>query len=166
MAGEMITRPNAFQRLSHRFLMLKPVSALLAIVLQPVDTFLLRLTNNRHTITEIVGLPILQLTTIGRRTGVLRKTVLVGLQDGVKVALIASNFGRAHNPGWYYNLKKNSECEVLWNGRLGKYIAREAEGDEREKYWQLGLSYYAGYEKYRVRAAHRCTPVMVLEPVK
>jgi deazaflavin-dependent oxidoreductase (nitroreductase family) len=86
------------------------------------------------------------------------------LQDGEKIAVIASNFGRAYNPGWYYNLKADPECEVSWNGRSGKYIAREAEGEEREKYWQLGLSYYAGYEKYKAHAAPRRIPVMVVEP--
>jgi deazaflavin-dependent oxidoreductase (nitroreductase family) len=162
----MTIRPNAFQRLIHRFLMLKPVSAFLAIALHHADTFLLRITNNRHTVTEIVGLPILQLTTIGAKSGLPRQSVLVGLQDGEKIALIASNFGRAHHPGWYYNLKANPECKVLWNGRSGTYIAREAEGEEREKYWQLALSYYTGYEKYKSRAAHRHIPVMVMEPQK
>lgn len=162
----MTIRPNAFQRLIHRFLMLKPVSAFLAIALHHADTFWLRLTDNRHTVTEIVGLPILQLTTIGAKSGQPRQSVLVGLQDGEKIVLIASNFGRAHNPGWYYNLKVNPECEVLWNGRSGTYIAREAEGEERERYWQLALSYYAGYEKYKVCAVHRHIPVMVMEPKK
>ena len=166
MAGEMTTKPNAFQRLIHGFLMLKPVSAFLAIALHHADTFLLRITNNRHTVTEIVGLPILQLTTIGAKTGLPRQSVLVGLQDGEMIALIASNFGREHNPGWYYNLKANPECKVLWNGKSGKYIAREAEGEERQKYWQLGLTYYAGYKKYKGRAAHRHIPVMVMEPKK
>lgn len=164
MVGEISIRPNAFQRLLHRFFMLRPVSAFLAVVLHHVDALLLRLTNNRHTVTEIVGLPILQLITVGAKTGKPRKTLLVRLQDGERLAIIASNYGRAHNPGWYYNLKANPECQVLSTERAGTYIANEAEGEEREKYWQLALSYYAGYEKYRVRAVHRRIPVMVLNP--
>jgi deazaflavin-dependent oxidoreductase (nitroreductase family) len=165
MVGKMITRPNTFQCLIHRFLMLRPVSAFLAVALQPVDRLLLRLTKNRHTVTEIVGLPILELTTIGAKTGQPRQTLLVGLRDGERIAVIASNFGRAHNPGWYYNLKANPECKVMWNGRSGTYTAREAEGAEREKYWQLGLSYYAGYDKYKERT-HRRIPVMIVDPQK
>jgi deazaflavin-dependent oxidoreductase (nitroreductase family) len=144
--------------------MLRPVSAFLAVVLHHVDSLLLHLTNNRYTATEVVGLPVLQLITIGAKTGKQRKTILVRLQDGEKIALIASNYGRAPNPSWYYNLKANPECQVLTNERSATYIAYEAEGEEREKYWQLALFYYAGYEKYRARAVHRRIPVMVLKP--
>jgi len=166
MAGEMTHRPSAFQKLIHRFLMLKPVSAFLAKVLHRADEIALRLTKDRHTVAELVGLPILKLTTIGAKTGQPRVIPLVGLADGDKIALIASSFGREHNPGWYYNLKAHPGCNVRWNGRSGDYVARETSGAEREKYWQLALSYYAGYEKYKYRAAPRKIPVMVLEPKK
>lgn len=146
--------------------MQRPVSAFLAVVLHHIDALLLRLTNNRHTVTEFAGLPILQLTTIGAKTGKPRKALLVSLQDGERIAIIASNFGRAHNPGWYYNLKANPECQVLYNESLKPCIAHEAEGEEWEKYWQLGLSYYAGYEKYRARALHRHIPIIILKPKK
>ncbi len=48
----------------------------------------------------------------------------------------------------------------------GKYTARETEGEEREKYWQLAVAYYQGYAQYEIRAAHRRIPVMILEPAK
>jgi len=86
--------------------------------------------------------------------------------DGEKIALIASNFGREHNPAWYYNLKAHPQCEVQWNERTGIYIAREVGGEEYEEYWRLGISSYVGYEKYKERAAHRSIPVMLLEPKK
>jgi len=88
----------------------------------------------------------------------------VSLFDGEKIALIASNFGGKNNPGWYYNLKANPECDVLFNGRTQKYIAQELFDVEREKYYQMAISYYAGYERYKERAAHRHIPVMLLEP--
>ena len=125
---------------------------------------MLRLTHNRHTFAELVGLPIIQLTTVGAKTNLPRSLPLVGLIDQEKIALIASSFGREHNPGWYYNLKAHPECDVLFRGRTGKYVAREMEGDEYAYYWQLAVSYYAGYEKYKERAAHRHIPVMLLEP--
>jgi len=160
----MKREPGAVQKLIHRFLMMKPVSAFLAKVLQPIDELALRLTNDRHSVAELVGLPILRLTTIGAKTGQPRVTPLVGLADGRQIALIASSFGRAHNPGWYYNLKAHPECTVVFNGRSGKYIARETEGDEYWHFWRMAVSLYAGYEKYKERAAHRHIPVMVLEP--
>lgn len=159
----MNVRPNASQKLIHRFLMMKSVSTFLGNVLHRADAFLLHLTNDRHTFTGFVGLPIIQLTTIGAKTGKLRTSPLVGLMDGNKIALIASGFGHAHNPGWYFNLKAHPECVVRFNGMTKTFIARETDGDEREKYWQLALSYYAGYERYRARV-RRKIPVMVLDP--
>jgi deazaflavin-dependent oxidoreductase (nitroreductase family) len=162
----MNVRPNTFQRFIHHFLMLRPVSAFLARVLHHLDSFILRLTRGKYTVTQVVGLPIIQLTTMGARTGRARTMPLVGLFNGEKIALIGTNFGRKHNPGWYYNLKAYPECEVRFNGRRDKYIARETEGDEREKYWQTAVSYYKGYDDYRIRAAHRKIPIMLLEPRK
>lgn len=158
--------PNAFQKFTHRFLLLRPVSAFLAVFLHRADAVVLKLTRGRHTITEIVGLPIIQLATIGAKTGQPRTVPLVSLIDGDQIALIGSNFGRVHNPGWYYNLKANPRCTVHFSGRTGEYLARQAEGGEREKYWQMGVSYYLGYDLYKRRAGHRVIPVMILEPLK
>ncbi|NJC95069.1 MAG: nitroreductase family deazaflavin-dependent oxidoreductase [Anaerolineales bacterium] len=166
MVGEIRIKPNAIQKFIHRFLMLRPVSAFLAKVLHHADAFMLRLTRDRHSVAELVGLPIVQLTTVGAKTGIRRVVPLVGVLDRETIALIASSFGRKHNPGWYYNLKAHPECSVYFNGRSGTYIARETEGDERDHYWQIALSYYAGYEKYETRAAPRRIPVIVLEPKK
>lgn len=162
----MNIHPNAFQKLAHHFLMLKPVSAFLAVILHRVDNFLLGHTSGKRTATRIVGLPIIRLTTTGAKTGQARTMPLVSLFDVEKIALIASNFGGKHNPGWYYNLKANPECKVGWGGSEKIYLALEMQGEEREKYWQMAVSYYAGYETYKARAAPRHIPVMALEPKK
>jgi deazaflavin-dependent oxidoreductase (nitroreductase family) len=91
---------------------------------------------------------------------------LLGVFDGEKIALIASSFGRKHNPAWYYNLKAHPECEVSFKGRPASYVARETEGSERKNYFQAAIDQYAGYQRYKERAAHRHIPVMVLEPKK
>ena len=161
-----ITSPNSFQRFVHRFLMLRPVSAFLARVLHRLDAAMLKFSGGRHTLSEIVGLPIIQITTIGAKTGEPRAMPLVSVFDGERIALIASNFGQKHDPGWYYNLKANPQCTVEIKGHPAKYIARQVEGEEREKYWTMAVSYYKGYELYAIRAAHRQVPVMVLEPSK
>ncbi|MBK7318248.1 MAG: nitroreductase family deazaflavin-dependent oxidoreductase [Anaerolineales bacterium] len=162
----MNIKPNLFQKFIHRFLMMRWVSAFLAVNLHRMDAVMLKLSHGRHTVTEIVGLPIIQITTIGAKSGEPRTMPLVSLFDGEKIALIGSNFGRQHNPGWYYNLKANPQCTVQVNGREQKFIARQTEGEEREKYWQMAVSYYKGYDLYKVRAAHRQIPVIILEPVK
>jgi len=158
--------PNAFQKLIHRFLMLRPVSAFLAIGLYRLDTLILKVSKGKHTMAELVGLPMIQITTTGAKTGEARTMPLVSLFDGENIALIGSNFGRQNNPGWYYNLKKYPQCTVLVNGNTRIYLARETYDEERDKYWNMAIAIYKGYELYRIRAAHRLIPVMILEPVK
>jgi deazaflavin-dependent oxidoreductase (nitroreductase family) len=159
-----INKPNTFQKLLHRFVMIRPVTAFFAPRIHRLDKVLLERTNGKHSHAEILGWPIIELTTIGAKTNQPRSLPLIGIIENKNITLIASSFGREHNPGWYYNLKVHPECDVLFNGRSGKYIARELDGDEYEKYWELAVSYYAGYEKYKERAAHRHIPVMLLEP--
>jgi deazaflavin-dependent oxidoreductase (nitroreductase family) len=161
---KMHRKPNAFQRFIHRFLMLRPVSAFMARVLHHADTFLLRLSRGKMTFAQLSGLPIIVLTTTGAKTGKQRSLPLAGLPDGEKYILIASNFGQAHHPGWYFNLKANPECTVKRGGQVGKYIAREADELENERYYDLAVSYYIGYAAYKQRAGDRKVPVMVLEP--
>ena len=165
MAGE-IKRPNAVQRLLHRFLMLRPVTAFFAPRVHHLDKAVLKLTGGKFTAAEILGWAVIQLTTIGAKTNERRVMPLVGVFDGEKVALIASSFGRQHNPGWYYNLKVHPECEVTFKGKSGKYIAREIQGEEYKKYFEIAISQYAGYQKYKEHAVHRHIPVMLLEPKK
>ena len=164
--GSKNKKPNMVQRLLHRFLMLRPVTAFFAPRVHHLDKAVFRLTGGRYTAAGILGWDIIQLTTIGARTKQPRTMPLVGVIDDERIALIASNFGREHNPAWYYNLKAHAECDVSFKGKNRKYIAYEAEGEEYEHYWQMAVSYYAGYEKYKERAAHRYIPVMVLEPKK
>lgn len=158
--------PNSVQRLIHRLLMLRPVTAFFAPRMHRLDQAILNITKGKYTISEIVGWPVIQLTTTGAKTNQPRTVPLIGLLNGEKIGLVASNFGGTHNPGWYYNLKAHRACEVRYHGQSRNYTAHEAEGEEREKYWQLAVSYYAGYEKYRARAAHRYIPIMVLMPAK
>jgi deazaflavin-dependent oxidoreductase (nitroreductase family) len=162
----MNKRPNAFQKILHRIAMMRPVTEFFSTKMNRLDEITLKITKGKHTISELAGWPIIQITTTGAKTGKLHTLMLVGLFDEEKIALIASGFGRVNNPAWYYNLIAHPKCDVQFNGHSGTYVARETHGDEREKYWQMALSYYKGYDLYRKRAAKREIPVMILEPVK
>ncbi len=146
--------------------MLKPVSIFLGSSLHYLDSATFKLTNGKNGFAEIVGLPMVEVITIGAKSRQPRSMPLAAYPDGENFILIASNFGRKPNPGWYYNLKANPKCAVLINGQPHEFIARETSGEEREQYWQLAVSYYAGYEKYKLRASHRQIPVMLLEKTK
>ena len=161
-----VKKPNSLQRLLHRFVMIRSVTAFFAPWIHHVDKSLLELTKGKHSLAEILGWPIVEITTVGAKTNQPRTMPLIGIIDNEKIALIASSYGRAHNPGWYYNLKAHPECDVLFNGGSGKYLARETDGNERERYWQMAVFLYGGYENYKQRAAPRRIPVMVLEPKK
>ena len=163
MAGT-IDNHSPFLQAMQRFFAWRPVTTLLAPILHRVDMFFLRLTGGRWDITRLAGLPVIEVTAIGAKSGQPRTLPLTGLPDGDRIVLIASNFGREHNPGWYYNLKANPECIVKESGQSGTYVAREAEGEERERYYELAISYYLGYKAYKQRATHRKIPVIVLEP--
>ena len=166
MAREMNIKPNAYQKIIHRFVMIRPVTAFFAPRAHRMDKTLLNLSKGKFSLTGLMGWPIIEITTLGAKTGQLHTMPLIGVIDHEKIAIVASSFGRTHNPGWYYNLKAHPECDVLFRGKTEKYIAHEMAGADYEKYWQLAVSYYAGYEKYKERAAHRHIPVMLLEPMK
>jgi F420H(2)-dependent quinone reductase len=162
----MINKPNALQRFIHQFILLRPVTVFFANKMHLVDKLTLKLTGGKYTLSEFAGWNIIQLTTIGAKTNQPRTMPLVGIFDHEKIALIASSFGRKHNPGWYYNLKVNPYCYVSFKRKSGEYVARETEGEEREKYFQMAVAQYAGYQKYKERTLHRHIPVMVLERKK
>lgn len=151
-------------RLLQRFLSLRPVTWLMARVLHRADAALLRLSRGRMTFAHFAGLPIIELTTTGARSGQRRTLPLTGLPDGDRIILIASNFGRARHPGWYHNLKADPRCIVSKDGRARAYVAREADVRENQVYFDLAISYYFGYAAYRQRAGAREIPVMVLDP--
>ena len=159
-------RPNTFQRIIHHFLMLNAVSALLARILPSLDEFARRLTREKHTVTELVGLPMIELETLGARTGKRRSHPLVGIHEGEEIVLIGSNFGNRHHPAWVHNLRAHPECVVHAHGNSKKYLARETDGEERTRCWNLALEYYKGYAAYEKRAAPRKISVWVLEPTE
>ena len=132
-------------------------------VAMPIDRRLLPLTNGR--MSTGFGQPVGLLRTVGARSGEPRSTPLLYLTDGDRIVLIASKAGAARNPAWLHNIRKNPNVTFLApKGRSGEYVAREAEGAERERLWVEAVDYYAGYETYQGRTGGREIPVVVLEP--
>ena len=167
MAGEIRSiKPNTLQRLIHRIVSIRPLVTFFATHMHEIEFYILRMSGGRYSLSEFGGWTIIELTTIGAKTGQERTMPLLAGIEGDKIALIASSFGRVHNPGWYYNLKAHPECKVTYKAKVIPYVAREVAGNEYDKYWRLVSSNYVGYEKYKKTAAHRHIPVMLLEPKK
>lgn len=132
-------------------------------VANPIDARLLPLTNGR--VGLFFGQPVGLLTTKGAKSGLERRTPLLYLDDGDQVVLVASKAGAARHPAWFHNLRANPGVSFLRRGgHTGDYLAREAEGAEREELWERVNDLYAGYDTYQGRAGSRRIPVVVLDP--
>ena len=127
-----------------------------------VDRVLLPLTGGR--VSSSPGQPICLLETVGAKSGQVRKTPLLFIPDGKRVVLIGSKAGAPRHPGWVHNMRANPRVKVLAPRRTGEYVAREAEGEERQRLWEKAVDFYAGYETYQGRTGGRRIPVVVLEP--
>ena len=103
-------------------------------VAMPVDRVLLPLTNGR--VSSAIGQQVGLLETVGAKSGEPRAIPLLYLVDGDRIVLIASKAGAAKHPAWLHNLRANPRVSFLApRGRSGDYVAREAEGPERERLW-------------------------------
>lgn len=110
------------------------------------------------------GFPLCYLTVAGRRSGLPRTVPLLHVADGDRVALIASNWGRAGHPAWALNLDAAAAAEITVGGRTRPVRARRATADERERYWNEAVAFWPGYEGYRRRAGREIR-VYVLDPL-
>jgi deazaflavin-dependent oxidoreductase (nitroreductase family) len=110
------------------------------------------------------GMPVVKLTTVGRKSGQRRSTMLTSpLVEGDTVVLVASYGGDDRNPAWYGNLVANPDVDIVMNGASRKMRARVAEGDERTRLWEALTAEHANYAGYQ-RKTSRQIPVVVLEP--
>jgi F420H(2)-dependent quinone reductase len=112
---------------------------------------------------RIANMPVLLLTTTGRKSGRPRTQPLAYTQATDGYAVIASKGGAAQHPLWYLNLRANPFAEVTVGRETQRVRAREAEGDERERLWRQLADIYSGYDRYAQKTTRRI-PVMVLEP--
>jgi deazaflavin-dependent oxidoreductase (nitroreductase family) len=153
------------RRLIRRTAATRPMTWLYLRILQRADQFVYGLTRGRTTLSSwLAGLPIVMLTTIGAKTGQRRTLPVLGLLDGERIVLIASNYGRRRNPSWYHNLRKNPRASVSVGGVTYEVEAHELTGEERERYFQQGVEMYPGFAIYRRWADGRRIPVIKLDP--
>lgn len=135
-------------------------------VLRYLDRVTLLLSGGRLTLTVLLGgLPVVMVTTTGARTGRPRTQPLAPIFDPRapgRFALIASNWGQHRFPSWYHNLKKNPRASCDMDGRTEICVAREAAGEEYDRFWACATEAYVGYRLYRQRAGRRI-PIMVME---
>jgi F420H(2)-dependent quinone reductase len=114
---------------------------------------------------ELQGRPVILLTTVGAKTGKLRKTPLMRVEHGGQYAIVASLGGAPKHPVWYHNVKKNPRVELQDGTVTGDYNAREVFGDEKAIWWERAVEAWPDYANYQTRT-DRQIPVFLLTPVR
>lgn len=115
---------------------------------------------------KIAGMPVLELTTTGRRSGERRATLLTSpLREGDAYVVVASRGGDDRHPAWFLNLRDDQDVEVAVEGHPRVAMtARIASPEERARMWPLITAKYANYAGYQQKT-EREIPLVLLEPV-
>lgn len=110
------------------------------------------------------GLPIIVVTTLGVKSGKIRKIPLMRVEHDGEYALVASKGGAPAHPVWYYNLKDNNGPIEIQDGPApAEFDVREVSGDERSAWWERAVAAYPPYAEYQDKT-DRLIPVFVAAP--
>ena len=109
------------------------------------------------------GVPIIVLTTVGAKSGALRKTALMRVEHGGRYAVVASKGGAPDEPKWAANMRRQPHVELQDADEKRDYIARELSGDERAAWWARAAEVWPDYDSYQKRT-DRLIAIFVLEP--
>ena len=154
---------NPAHRALRRFAATRPGDWLFANVLRRLDGPVYRFSGGRQTAANLLsGLPVVHLTTTGARSGLPRTVPVLGLPTPDGLAVIASNFGRRRQPGWYHNLRAHPEAAVTVDGATSAVRAVQVAGAVRDRIWREGLTVFPGWSAYERRAGSRDIAVFVL----
>ncbi|MEX2980600.1 nitroreductase family deazaflavin-dependent oxidoreductase [Streptomyces sp. C36] len=113
--------------------------------------------------TTMRGMPVIILTSVGARSGKLRKTPLMRVEHQGEYAVVASLGGAPKHPVWYFNLKAHPRVELRDGTVRRDMVAREVEGEEKALWWGRAVEAYPDYDDYQAKT-EREIPVFVLEP--
>jgi deazaflavin-dependent oxidoreductase (nitroreductase family) len=160
----VVPRPTLVQRWVRRLASTRSGSWGLARTLPAMDRAVARLSHRRTTAAELLaGLPVVVLTTTGRRTGRPRATQLVALPVGDTVAFLGTNFGQAGTPAWALNLEADPTATVAHRDTTVDVVARPATAAERAEVLARAAEVYLGYPKYLERITGRHVRVFVAD---
>jgi deazaflavin-dependent oxidoreductase (nitroreductase family) len=162
--GYALPPPTTLQRTVRVVASSRPGSWVLARTLPALDRAVARRTRGRTTLVEgLAGLPVLVVTTTGRRSGRPRPAQLVGIRVGDDLALVGTNFGQRSTPTWVLNLEADPRASVTHRAVTVPVVARAATQAERADVLARAAEAYAGYAKYLDRISGRRVRVLVLE---
>ncbi len=159
--------PNRAQRVMQKVASSRPGAWALSRVLPSLDRGVRRVSHGRTSVPALVtGLPVLVLTTTGRRSGRRRETQLIAVPLDDTLALLGTNFGQPRTPAWVHNLEADPRVTLTYRGVTRPALARPATEDERTRVMAASRSVYAGYAAYQQRITGRTVRIFVLDPLE
>jgi deazaflavin-dependent oxidoreductase (nitroreductase family) len=111
---------------------------------------------------ELEGKPVVILTTIGARSGNVRKTPVIRIVHDGTYAAVASAAGAPKDPAWYHNLVAHPVAQLQDGAEHRTVRAREVHGAEKDHWWVIAESFWPHFPEYRAKAG-RDIPIVVLE---
>ncbi len=110
---------------------------------------------------RVVGMPVVELVTIGRKSGQERQILITYVEHAGTPAIIGTNAGRDTDPAWVMNLRTNPEARARWDGKWRDVTGVELEGDDHTAVWEKGVAANPGYADY-LEGLTRPVPIMHL----
>jgi F420H(2)-dependent quinone reductase len=111
------------------------------------------------------GRPVVILTSVGAKSGKVRKNPVMRIVDGDRYVAVASAGGSPTNPSWYANLVAHPKVRLQDGASVREFQAREVTGDEKQYYWTVAERFWPHFPEYRRLAGGRDIPIMVLQPI-
>ena len=111
------------------------------------------------------GMPLLLLTTSGRKTGKQRVTPVMYIRDGDNYVITASNRGEDKNPAWFVNLQANPSTSIEVDGVTRSVVAHKASREEKDRLWTQLVKQASFFDDYRKKTT-REIPMMILQPTE
>jgi deazaflavin-dependent oxidoreductase (nitroreductase family) len=165
--GYSFRKPNLFQRSMQALAGTRPGAWFFSKALRHLDSATARVTGGRTTVAELLaGLPVLDVTTTGRRSGERRTSHLIAIPHGETLALLGTNFGQTSTPAWALNLEADPHAHVQFKTRGLDVVARPASDEEKATIFETSREYYGGYAKYQQRITGRRVRAFILEPAR
>lgn len=109
------------------------------------------------------GMPLLLLTTVGRKTGQQRVTPVMYIRDGNNYVITASNSGAAKHPSWFVNLQANPHTAIEVDGITRRVLAHRASPEVKGRLWAQLVQQAPFFEGYRKKTT-RDIPMVILQP--
>jgi deazaflavin-dependent oxidoreductase (nitroreductase family) len=161
--GYRIPRPNPVQRLMQRYASTRSGAWLFSHVLRRLDDAVGRLSRGRTSAPRLLaGIPVLDVTTTGRKSGLRRTSHLIAVPYDGTLALLGTNFGQPSTPAWVLNLEADPQATVTHAGRTVHVVARPASDEEQAAVLAGSAQVYGGYLKYQQRITGRRLRIFVL----